>query len=125
MRLKLDENLGRGAAEFLASAGHDVSTVVEQGMAGWTDEALFRACAAEGRALVTFDLDFSNPFRFEPSSSAGVIVLRPGASHSRRVIRELLDRLASQLAVSDPGGKLWIVEPERVRQYEPGTGADA
>ncbi len=33
MRLKLDENLGRAAAEVLRSEGHDVQTVLAQGPA--------------------------------------------------------------------------------------------
>ena len=59
-------------------------------MDGWTDEDLFRACAAEGRALVSFDLDFANPLRFDPADNAGVIVLRPGTAHSRAAILGLL-----------------------------------
>ena len=120
MRLKLDENLGASAAALLTGAGLEVSTVVEQQMTGWSDEDLFQACSAEGRAIVTLDLDFANPFRFDPAKSAGIIVLRPGAAHSRAVIARLLERVVAQLAISDPSGRLWIVEPRRVRQYEPG-----
>lgn len=123
MKLKLDENLGRAAQAFLARAGHDISTVVEQNMTGSTDQELFAACAAEGRAIVSLDLDFANPFRFEPEDSAGIIVLRPGAGHSRTVILGLLARLVTQLASSDPNGRLWIVEPNRIRQYEPRDGS--
>jgi len=32
---------------------------------------------AEGRCLVTLDLDFSNPFLFPPEDYAGIVVLRP------------------------------------------------
>ncbi|MDX6645257.1 MAG: hypothetical protein QOK40_984, partial [Miltoncostaeaceae bacterium] len=56
MRLKLDENLGRGAAELVARAGHDVATVATQGMWGASDQELFERCATEGRCLVTLDL---------------------------------------------------------------------
>lgn len=76
MRLKLDENLGRSAARVLVEAGHDVATVVGQGLAGGRDEELFRLCADEHRALVTLDLDFSNPLRFDPSAASGIVVLR-------------------------------------------------
>ena len=93
-------------------------------MAGWTDDDLFRACSGERRAIVTFDLDFANPFRFDPSQAAGVIVLRPTSAHSRDSILVLLRQLVGQLETRDPSGRLWIVEPHRVRQYEPGPQTD-
>jgi hypothetical protein len=55
----------------------------------------------------------------DPAGSAGVIVLRPGPTHSRAAILAVLERFVAQLATSDLSGRLWIVEPERVRQYQP------
>lgn len=50
---RLDENLGvRGAAE-LQAAGHDVATVLEQGLTSATDRTLNGVCGADGRCLVT------------------------------------------------------------------------
>ena len=76
MKCKLDENLGAATHRRLADAGHDVSTVVLQRMAGAPDSAVFERCATEGRVLVTCDLDFANPFVFDPRPTAGVVVLR-------------------------------------------------
>jgi hypothetical protein len=36
VRLKLDENLGVRTARIFAEAGHDVATVIGQGLAGFT-----------------------------------------------------------------------------------------
>ena len=60
VRAKLDENLGRTCLDLLSAAGHDVSTVFEQGMTSWPDESLLAVCREEGRVLVTLDMDFSN-----------------------------------------------------------------
>ena len=124
MRLKLDENLGRAAAELVARAGHDVASVATQRMSGTADGELFERCVAEGRCLVTLDLDFANPFRFDPARGAGVAVLRVPDLPGQRDILACLARLVGGLERADVAGRLWIVDRERVRQYEPGDGVD-
>ncbi len=76
MRLKLDENLGLRWAELLRHAGHDVDTVHEESRQGATDDVVLAAAAQASRALVTLDLDFSNPSRFPPAATPGIAVLR-------------------------------------------------
>ena len=45
-------------------------------MDGATDQEVFEVCLAERRAVVTLDLDFSNPLAFDPRPKAGVAVVR-------------------------------------------------
>ncbi|MBW2524674.1 MAG: DUF5615 family PIN-like protein [Deltaproteobacteria bacterium] len=52
------------------------ATVAGQGMASASDVELIDCCRAEGRCLVTLDLDFSNPMCFPPSPHHGIAVLR-------------------------------------------------
>ena len=66
MRLKLDENLGNRGLSILQAAGHDVFTVALQQLCGATDQELIEKCRHEDRALVSLDLDFANPLRFQP-----------------------------------------------------------
>lgn len=61
MKIELDENLGNRGADVLRAAGHDVATVVEEGLSSASDDRLIEACRSERRRLVTLDLDFSNP----------------------------------------------------------------
>jgi predicted nuclease of predicted toxin-antitoxin system len=76
LKVKLDENLGSRAIELFRESGHEVSTVSEQNLGGASDDGLIEACRAEGRVLVTLDLDFSNVLRFPPERYAGIAVLR-------------------------------------------------
>jgi predicted nuclease of predicted toxin-antitoxin system len=115
--LKLDENLDVRLATLLADAGHDAATVRQEGLCGARDEQVFEAARTEDRALITLDLDFANPIRFPAAGSAGVIVIRtprPLLSLIEATLRQALPRLSSE-AVK---GKLWIVEPGRIREYE-------
>ena len=76
MRKKLDENLGRRAAAILETAGHDVSTVADQRLAGAPDESVIRAARDSSRCLLTLDLDFANPLLFHPPDYLGIAVMR-------------------------------------------------
>lgn len=70
MRVKLDENLSRSAADLCRTAGYDVMTVRDQGLQGAPDEKVFEVSAREGRVLVTLDRDLGQVLRFPPDKSA-------------------------------------------------------
>lgn len=117
MRLKLDENLDTRLAPWLASIGHDAQTVRDEHLGGAPDEQVFAAAMGESRCLVTLDLDFSNPLHFPPADTAGTIVLRVPVP-SMSMIRLLLEQALAHTLIESPVGKIWIVEPGRVRIWE-------
>ena len=118
MRLKLDENLGKRAADVLGAHGHDVQTVLEQGMSRAPDEQVIRACQSEQRCLVTLDLDFGNPLVFDPPAYSGIAVLRLPGRPSHQNIVDACHSLAAGLQDADITGKLWIVQRGRIREYQ-------
>jgi hypothetical protein len=118
VKLKLDENFDMRLLGMLTSEGHEVDTVFTEGLSGCNDETIYRACRDNGRILITLDLDFSNPFRFPPLQSAGIIVVRPPRP-ILPAIRATLASLLPQLKIRSPDRKLWIVEPGRIRVYDP------
>jgi len=126
VKLKLDENLGLRWVERLTSAGHDVDTVYDEGLQGASDPVVMDAAVQAGRALVTLDLDFSNPLRFPPGETPGIAVLRvserPGRSEIEAVIERLVQALSAENLTGILTGHLWIVDVTRVRQYQAPDG---
>jgi hypothetical protein len=116
-RLKLDENLGRRGAELLASRGHGVATVREQGMCAAPDRLLVAHCASEGRCLVTLDLDFANPLVFPPHDHAGLAVLRLPHDAAYDDLFDAVRTLADGLDRDEIRGHLWVVQPGRIRVF--------
>lgn len=119
MKLKLDENLGNRGATLFRDAGHDVATVVEQNLTSTPDGDLLTICYSEERALVTLDMDFSNPLVFEPDKYSGIAVLRLPARIVPDDLWAACRVLIAALSKSDLRGKLWIVQRDRVREYRP------
>jgi predicted nuclease of predicted toxin-antitoxin system len=119
MRLKLDENLGRSLLNLLRAAGHDVTTVWEQGLSSAPDRTLIEICQKERRCLVTLDLDFSNPLLYRPSEYAGIAVLRLPARINLNDLVDAVRTLIAGLEQEDITGKLWIVQKGKIRKYEP------
>lgn len=124
MKFKLDENLGAWAAAPLMQLGHDVSDVRRQGLGGSPDLRVIKACGSEGRCLVTLDTDFANPMRFPPADYHGIVVLRiPGRADSSAILESVRTLAGALGGKSEPiprqEGFLWIVQPGRVRIFEP------
>lgn len=118
MKFKVDENLNEQLAAALVADGHDVSSVLAQDLSGRPDEMVFEVCRREGRALITLDLDFNNPVAFPTAGTAGIIVLRPGKP-LLSLIRHLIAQLPECLKREQLAGRLWVVEPRRLRVFDP------
>jgi predicted nuclease of predicted toxin-antitoxin system len=118
LKFKLDENLDVRLAATMHEKGLDGDTALSEALSGASDEDIFEACKKTDRVLITLDLDFANPFRFPPQSAPGIMVLRPQSANLSQV-RSLLFNALSRLSEESIEGRLWIVEPGRVRVYVP------
>lgn len=74
----------------------------------------------ENRRLVTLDLDFCDIKRFPPMNSPGVIVIRAQGQITFNMLERLVAQFLLYLTKNDPTGKLWIVEPGRIRIHQTG-----
>lgn len=92
MRAKLDENLPLEVARLLRASGWECDTVHD----------------------LTLDLDFADIRTYPPGHFAGIVILRPAVPSVRQITR-LVARVLPILASEWIDGRLWIVEPSRVR----------
>ena len=86
-------------------------------MEGATDLEVFEVCRAEGRVVVTLDLDFSNPLVFDPT--AGIAVVRLSRNPTPSELSTTVERLIAALADSSIEGSLWVVRHDRIRVWSP------
>ena len=86
-------------------------------MASAADDRLIEVCRSEGKCLVTLDLDFGNPLRFDPLRYSGIVVLRLPLEFTAGDLLDAIRTLAIGLADSAVAGKSWIVQRGRVREY--------
>jgi hypothetical protein len=112
LKLKADEDLPGSVAVRLRGAGYLVETVVEEGLGGTNDPALWRVVQAEGRFLITADKGFADVRKYPPGTHQGILLLRPNEDGIgpldalvEMVLREGgLERLQGAVAVATPRG---------------------
>jgi len=124
MKFKLDENLDERLVLLLRNARHDAVTVRDEELRGISDTKLVERCRIEERILISLDKDFSNTLRFPPEETPGLVVLR-GHNNLFATMRTLIRSLLQALDQDQPDGRLWIIEPGRLRIHESGSQIDA
>lgn len=77
-RAILDENVSLQVAERLRRLGYEVFVVAQQPQRGRKDETVFAFVAEGPSVLVTRDAHFTNPVRFPPDKTAGILYLAHG-----------------------------------------------
>ncbi len=118
MKIKLDENIPASAGPRLAALGFNVDTVFSERLTGKTDHEVWAAAQAEGRLLVTQDLDFSDARAFAAGTHAGLFIIRLPDSEQWR----LGDYLAGWFA--GPDVESWkrclvVATPHKLRVQRP------
>jgi predicted nuclease of predicted toxin-antitoxin system len=114
MRVKVDEDLPQAAVQSLRRWGYDAVSVVEQGMGGMKDPALWQVVQAERRFLVTADKGFGDIRFYPPGTHAGVLLLRPDQDGIRPVM-ELLKRVVANYNLQSLSGTITVVTPRGIR----------
>ena len=105
MKFKLDENLPVSSAAILASAGHDVDTVGEEGLSGAADPDVVAAATAAGRVPISLDVGLADIRGYAPGSHAGIVVLRL-TDQSAAAVRKALSDLATVAGADSLAGAI-------------------
>lgn len=114
MRFKLDENLPLSSIKILKDNGHDVHTVLGQGLGGKPDNLIFDIVRSEGFIFITLDLDFSDIRTYHPESNSGIIILR--LHHlSCKSIHQTMHEISSLVERHTPYGHIWIIDEDKIR----------
>jgi predicted nuclease of predicted toxin-antitoxin system len=114
VRVKVDEDLPKAAVQVLRRHGHEASSVIEQGMGGAKDHALWQAVQAEHRFLVTADKGFGDIRYHLPGTHAGILLLRPDQAGIRPVL-ELLEQTLAAYDLEALAGAVAVVTPRGLR----------
>lgn len=114
MNIKVDEDLPKIATIILQERGYSASNVVEQGMSGWKDSALWQAIQAEAHLLITADKGFADIRVYPPGTHGGIMLLRPDQDGIRPVI-ELLEAILSRYDLNHLVGTITVVTPRGIR----------
>lgn len=118
MKFKLDENFGVRAQHLFKSKGYDLHTVRDENLQGCDDERLYKVCCAEGRCLVTLDLDFSDVIRFPPAATGGIAIIRLPRNPSLKLLEQLVGRFLHAVEEMSIEKHLWIIEANRIRIHQ-------
>lgn len=109
----VDENLPFSIVSYLESNNHDVLDVAATPLRGSPDKALWARAAADGRVIVTRDLDFPIP-GLKPYP-AGVILLRVPPDYTAMQITEVFTSSFSKMAQEELFHNVAVFSPGRIR----------
>ena len=124
MKFKLDENFGPMVPPAFQKRGLDCQTVHGEGLTGAEDATVLAAAVAEDRTLVTMDHDFGNVLAYPPAATRGVAIINVPGRVSRGLLAALLESLLVACEQRQLRGRLWIVEPGRIREHQSWTESD-
>jgi predicted nuclease of predicted toxin-antitoxin system len=118
VKLKLDENLSRHLKPLLSALQHDATTAADEGLLSKPDIAVAAAAKAEGRILLTLDLEFGDLRKFPPGSHPGIILFRP-RSLGPLTVNRFVEAFMRDTDLKELAGCVVVVEPTRVRIRRP------
>lgn len=114
MRFLADMGVSQRTIIWLRDAGHDVVHLRDQGLHRLPNGEIFAKAVAEGRVILTFDLDFGEIVALSCGRRVGVVLFRLNNTATLFLNRRLTAVLAdAEAALAD--GAIVVVEDSRHR----------
>ncbi len=101
-------------AQWLTNSGHDAKHLRDENLHRLPNGEIFTKAAAEGRIVVTFDLDFGEIIALSRNRSVSAVVFRLRNTRTQHVIDRLVVVLPKVLGFLDSEA-IVIVEESRFR----------
>ncbi|MGH7909888.1 MAG: DUF5615 family PIN-like protein [Thermodesulfobacteriota bacterium] len=125
MRFLVDMCVDIRVADWLRSKGHDAVHLREQGLQRLANGEIFKKATSENRAVLTFDLDFSEIAALTRERQTSLIVLRLQNARYQHVIDRLSAVLAESADALVKGAVISVEESRhRIRYLPVGTQSD-
>jgi len=124
VKFKLDENFGPTTLRAFHEKGLDCRTVHDENLAGADDSRVLAAAVSEDRILVTMDHDLGNVLTYPPESTSGIAIINIPGMASRGLLAILVESFLIACEQRQLRGKLWIVEPGRIREHQTPNGGE-
>ena len=122
MKLKLDENLSRHLKHVLIELNLDVMTAAEQGLLSKSDKVVAATAKAEGRILLTLDVEFADLRKYPPGTHPGIILFRP-RTFGPMAVNRLVEKFIRGTDIHSLAGCVVVVEPMQIRIRSPRSKA--
>jgi predicted nuclease of predicted toxin-antitoxin system len=114
-RFLIDEDLPPSLSALLRQEGHECTHIMELGLRGSPDPAVFELAQEREAVLVSRDLGFANILQYAPGSHHGIVVVRfPSEMRTRVLVAEVMARLTA-IHNNEFSGALIVLEPGRIR----------
>jgi predicted nuclease of predicted toxin-antitoxin system len=115
LRFLIDMPVTPQAAVSLQAAGHDAVHASTIGLSSASDVEILDRARAEGRVVVTADLDYPRLLAQQKASRPGIILFR-GGSYTDREMSKLLKRVLSRPDTAALEGSITVVDKYRIRR---------
>jgi predicted nuclease of predicted toxin-antitoxin system len=114
-RFLVDEDLPRSLVRAIRDAGFEADHVIDAGLRGQSDGAIFDHAVTNAMTLVSADVGFANVLRFPLGAHAGIVVTRFPNETSTATTNAHIVRALGDLSDEELQGNLVILEPGRLR----------
>ncbi len=114
MKVKLDEGISYRLKPRLQELGHDVDSVIDEGLKSEADTVIVDHARATNRMLFTLDRGLGDIRQYPPGEHPGIIVFRPITS-GPGIVNFFVEDFVRNHKLDELAGCVVIVEPDRVR----------